>query len=768
MKSLSIRTQIILLVLALVSVALVSLAFLTTNQLIGQLHDSLERKAKSLSDIMSESVGPGLEFQDSSFVADVVRGAFADEDVVGLCICGPGDVAVYRVLHDDVPPHLIDACPPADTVVVLHEANLCIATAPIMFRDQLVGDIWIAVSQESMYNQVYSSVSAMLIGSVLVLGLILFVGSWLSRRIVRPIRLFEAASERIREGDMVSSIEVPIVHKDFLSLGRAFNAMQKALRSAFEQVQSRTKELQNELAERRKTEEALQFTQFSVDHAAEPSFWMDSNARLVYVNEAACQSLGYSREELISKTLHDIDPNYPIEVWEQHWSDIKKHRSFTLETFHRAKDGRDIPVEVTVNFMEYMGKEYNCAFARDISERKKAEQQEGELREKLDRAERMESLGILAGGVAHDLNNMLGPLVGYPELILMRLPEDSPVRKQVKRMGSSARDAADVVQDLLTLARRGRYEMQPTDLNHVVRDYIESPGFAQLTQRRQEISLDVNLTDQAATISGSAPHLAKVIMNLIVNAYDAISDGGELAIQTEVQRLSRLVSGHDRIVAGNYVLLRVRDTGTGISEADLPKIFEPYYSRKKMDSSGSGLGLSVVYGVVKDHNGYYDVLSKEGEGTEFILYFPISEDTVLVGGSDRKVGGGSETILIVDDSPEQRQLASDMLSSLGYNVVEAEHGTAAVRYMNDHSADLIVLDMIMEPGFDGLDTYSEITRTHPGQKAIIVSGFSATDRVERAQLLGAGLYVKKPYTRAALAQAVRGELDRVPSAPTAD
>jgi two-component system cell cycle sensor histidine kinase/response regulator CckA len=170
----------------------------------------------------------------------------------------------------------------------------------------------------------------------------------------------------------------------------------------------------------------------------------------------------------------------------------------------------------------------------------------------------------------------------------------------------------------------------------------------------------------------------------------------------------------------------------------------------------------VVYGVVKDHGGYYDVISDVGKGTEFILYFPVTEDTVMHGGASDKPEGGIEKVLVIDDSLEQRELATDLLTSLGYNVVQAEHGTAAVNYLKNHEVDLLVLDMIMEPGFDGLDTYSEIVRMHPGQRAIIVSGFSATDRVEKTQVLGAGEYVKKPYTRTILADAVRGELDRAP------
>jgi PAS domain S-box-containing protein len=703
-----------------------------------------------------------------------VKGAFADKDIVGLCVCGENDQVIYRRTLSEIPASLIETCLPPDSLELIHEGNLCIAVTSVSIRGRTVGDMWIAFSKESMQQRIRSSVTTMLALSGMVLVIIVIVGSIISRRIVKPIKLFEAASERIRSGDMVSSIEVPTLHKDFLSLGKAFNGMQGTLRSAFEElrhakdtleeeVQARTAELKTELSERKKAERSLKFTQFSIDHAADTAFWMGPTARILYVNEAACTTLGYTREELLTMTVHDLDPNFPKETWDAHWQEVKERGSFTIETVHKARDGQLIPVEVTVNFMEYSGREYNCAFVRNITERKQAEEHELELREQLERAERMESLGILAGGVAHDLNNMLGPLVGYPELILMKLPDDSPVRKQVERVGRAAKDAADVIQDLLTLARRGRYEMQPTDLNDVVNGYLDSPSYGQLCGRHPEVEVEIDLRESPPIIQGSSPHLAKVIMNLVVNAFDAMPNGGNLHVQTTCESLTCLLSGYDQIEPGEYILFRVRDTGTGIAEEDLARIFEPYYSKKVMDTSGSGLGLSVVYGVVKDHHGYYDVLSKVGEGTEFILYFPVCNESQYQTGRKSIIEGGTEKILVIDDSVEQRELATAVLSSLGYDVTTAENGAEGVKFLQENQVDLILLDMIMDPGFDGLDTYTEILKLHPGQKAIIVSGFAANDRVEQTQRLGAGAYVKKPYKRNIIAEAVRQELDRVPA-----
>ena len=397
---------------------------------------------------------------------------------------------------------------------------------------------------------------------------------------------------------------------------------------------------------------------------------------------------------------------------------------------------------------------------RDITDRVNNEQKRLDLQSQLERAQRMESLGILAGGVAHDLNNMLGPLVGYPELILSKLPDDSPVRTQLLRIAGAAHSAAEVVQDLLTLARRGRYEMEPIYLNEVIEGYLDSPSLIRLRHLHPDVQLKISLESDTQMMLGSTAHLGKVVMNLIVNAFDAMPDGGKLTVQTTQRHLNALLGGYEKVKDGDYMLLSVRDTGIGIAAEDIDKIFEPYYSKKKMGSSGSGLGLSVVYGIVKDHKGFYDIKSTIGEGTEFILYFPITSEQARRKAPEVEQVGGSETLLVVDDDPDQRQMACDLLESLGYEVEVAIHGHDAIEFLKDRTVDLILLDMIMEKNFDGLDTYREIAKIHPGQRALIVSGFSATERVAEMQKRGAGQYIRKPYTRNTIARAIREELDK--------
>ncbi len=264
-------------------------------------------------------------------------------------------------------------------------------------------------------------------------------------------------------------------------------------------------------------------------------------------------------------------------------------------------------------------------------------------------------------------------------------------------------------------------------------------------------------------ILGSPVHLSKTLMNLVTNAAEAIPKLGEIIISTRNRYIDQSLSGFDKIKEGDYVILNVRDTGIGIPSEDLERIFEPFYTKKVMGKSGTGLGMAVVWGTVKDHKGYIDVKSAGGKGTEFTLYFPVirqelTHDAPLFSIDDIMANG--ESILVVDDVEDQRKIASEMLSKLGYSVTAVSSGEEAVDYMKHHSADLLVLDMIMGPGIDGLDTYKKILEIHPNQKAIIASGYSETERVKEAQRLGATSYVKKPYLIEKIGQVVRDELDK--------
>lgn len=399
----------------------------------------------------------------------------------------------------------------------------------------------------------------------------------------------------------------------------------------------------------------------------------------------------------------------------------------------------------------------------EIIERKKAEKDKQQLESKLHQVQKMEALGNLAGGVAHDLNNILSGLVSYPEMILMDLPEDSSLRKPISIMQQSGQKAATIVQDLLTLARRGVAVTDVMNLNDIISDYLGSPEHERLKSFHLNVQIETNLQTDVLNILGSPVHLSKTVMNLVSNAAEAMPEGGKISISTENRYIDKPIRGYDDVEEGDYITLTVSDTGIGMSPEDMERIFEPFYTKKVMGRSGTGLGMAVVWGTVKDHKGYIDMQSSIGKGTTFTLYFPVtrkelSKDQSLLSMEDYM--GKGESILVVDDVVEQRDLALVMLKRLGYSVTTVSSGEEAVEYMKNNSADLLVLDMIMDPGIDGLDTYRQILELHPGQRAIIASGFSETDRVKEAQKLGAGSYVKKPYILEKIGMAIRDELGK--------
>ena len=399
----------------------------------------------------------------------------------------------------------------------------------------------------------------------------------------------------------------------------------------------------------------------------------------------------------------------------------------------------------------------------DIHQRKIVEEERGILQERLIRAEKMEALGTLAGGVAHDLNNVLGGLVGYSDLLLRETGEDKPLRKYATGILKSSQKAAAIINDLLTLSRRGVCVSEVVNLNDVIRDYFEAPHFEKLATFHPGVVFRTDLQEDLLNIKGSPVHLEKTVMNLLSNAAEAMPQGGEVTIRTACRYVDKPIRGYDVVREMDYVVLTVSDNGKGMSSEDLKRIFEPFYTRKVMGRSGTGLGLTVVWGTVKDHDGYIDVSSEEGRGSTFALFFPATREEpagALQCISNEQIMGRGESILVVDDVETQRDLAVTMLGKLGYLIHTVASGEAALEYLRGGKADLLVLDMIMDPGMDGLETYKRALEINPRQKAVIVSGFSETDKVAEARALGAGQYVQKPYILNRIGLAVRTELDR--------
>ncbi len=491
---------------------------------------------------------------------------------------------------------------------------------------------------------------------------------------------------------------------------------------------------------------------------------LDARGNIVDCNKTQGMLLGYNHEDLIGNHTTQFFWNGSEALFEERMRSLKERGWFEDEIELVSQDGTVIPVSRKGSAVYDKGGKFvgYVVYNRDLSHRKREDEEKKRLESELRQAQKMEAIGALAGGVAHDLNNVLGGLVSYPDLLLMQIPDDSPLRKPMLTIQKSGKKAAAIVQDLLTLARRGVPVAEVVNLNDVVSDHFKTPEHEKIQSIHPHVQFEISLEENLPDIVGSPVHLSKTVMNLLSNASEAMSDSGKITISTGSRYVDRPLAAYDTVSEGEYATLTVSDEGTGMSQEERKRVFEPFYTKKVMGRSGTGLGMAVVWGTVKDHNGYIDIQSTEGKGTTITIYFPVTRRETEKGKTLVPIEvyrGKGETVLIVDDMEEQREIVSGMLGSLGYAVSSVPSGEEAVKYLKTCSADLLLLDMIMDPGMDGLETYKRILKTHPGQKALIASGFSETKRVKEAQSLGVGAYIKKPFGLEQIGRAVRHELD---------
>ncbi len=522
------------------------------------------------------------------------------------------------------------------------------------------------------------------------------------------------------------------------------------------------------IAKGRQTEDALKDSQTRYrrifENIQDAYYESAFDGKILEVSPSIEKVLGYPRQEMIGRSFYEFY-TYP--------SDRQTLLSVLQEKVHvpdyelklKTKSGGN--VHCAINAMLLKGDDGQPArivgSMRDIETRKQDEAEKRELRERLLRVEKMEAIATVAGGVAHDLNNILSGLTTYPELLLLECQPHTKMHQSLKIIHKSGLKAAAIVKDLLTLTRRGVVIKEPVQLNDVVRDYLTSPEFEKLKAFHPGVQFDVRLADDLSGVTGSAIHMAKAVMNLVSNAAEAIPGEGLVTIRTENKRLDTPLHGYEDVCKGSYVVLTVADNGHGIAPEDQGKIFEPFYTKKKMGRSGTGLGMAVVWGTIKDHDGYIDLKSRTGSGTILEAYLPATmaeQHVPRPAATAKSCITGKERILVVDDVVDQRDIATLMLSRLGYQVDAVASGEAAIEILRSQPADLLILDMIMDPGMDGLDTYKAALALRPDQRAIIASGYAETDRVREALRLGAGAFIGKPYSIETLGQAVRTELDK--------
>ncbi len=529
------------------------------------------------------------------------------------------------------------------------------------------------------------------------------------------------------------------------------------------------------IQERKRAQEALKESEERLNLAISVTGqglwdWNLKNDTLVW-DKRACQIFGFD-SNLVSPTRETIAMKAHPKDWGEATQAMKDHIAGRKGDY-RA-EYRLIGENGTVTWVLEQGRitkkdEGGNALRAvgtyiDITPVKIAESEKNELVEQLNRSKKMEALGLLAGGVAHDLNNVLSGIVSYPDLLLESLPKGSSLQRPLITIRDSGQKAAAIVQDLLTLARRGVVTYDVVNLNKIISEYLSAPEHERLLAQYPKTKVETHLDPSLLNTRGSVVHLRKSLWNLVSNAFEAQPEGGKIIIATRNCYFEETVVRYEIILPGEYVVLSVEDYGTGIASEDLKRIFEPFYTRKIMGRhSGTGLGMAIVWGTLRDHHGFIDVKSEKGKGSLFELYFPVTREQPVLEMAEVSLDtlmGSGEHILVIDDIPEQRQIAENLLTRLGYSVTVVESGELAIEYVKEHKVDLLLLDMIMDPGMDGLDTYRRIVEMHPGQRALITSGFTETDRVKKAQMLGAGQYLRKPFTFRGLGLAVRMELKK--------
>jgi PAS domain S-box-containing protein len=508
-----------------------------------------------------------------------------------------------------------------------------------------------------------------------------------------------------------------------------------------------------DVTELRVAEASLFLTQVALDHVTEATFLFDEQARFRYVNESACRFMGCTKEELLGKALGNTACSPLIDNWERHWELLKHEKALAFESMHRTTDGRELPVEINANCFEYKGIPYYWAFARDVTERKRAQEEILAWERRELQSQKLESLGALAGGIAHDFNNLLTAVLGNLELALSDPLMSSQARARLQRAVAAGQRAVAVTRQMLAYSGKGKFVLVKVSLSKLVEE--ESPLLKSLVQPRGSLSFDLDPTVPPTEADPS--HLRQLIANLVTNASEALGNAPlKICVSTGVAYCDEGTLNSSRLEEkphpGHYVYVQVTDSGSGMDQHTLQRLFEPFYSTKLM---GRGLGMSAVMGIVRGHGGAIQVESTVGQGTTVRVWFPVSERFQSHTNPQESSNPVSDTcgqpsilgtLLIIDDEDIVREVCKEMLEHCGYRVLCAADSQQGVEMLQRYARDIdcVILDLSM-PGKDGLETLEEIRRFGPGVKVILSSGFNINEAVRRFAGKGLSGFLQKPF-----------------------
>ncbi|MHB9026694.1 MAG: PAS domain-containing hybrid sensor histidine kinase/response regulator [Armatimonadota bacterium] len=514
----------------------------------------------------------------------------------------------------------------------------------------------------------------------------------------------------------------------------------------------------SDITERKQMEESLHQTQFSVDMAADPILWVGPLGNFFYVNDAAVDSLGYTREELLAMSVADIDPDFPAEVWPDHWEHVKQIGSMTFESRHRKKDGTVYPVEIRTNYWRFGDKEYIFAFVHSLASRKRAEEDRRKLEAQIQHAQKLESLGVLAGGIAHDFNNLLVGILGNVDLAMMELSPLSSARARLDGIKQAGIRASELTKQMLAYSGKGQFSIEALDLNEL----IEEMGHLLHVSISKKAVLTYHFAANLPAVLGDATQIRQVVMNLITNASEAIAErSGAITVCTGVLYADRNylteVYLDEDLPEGYYTYLEVSDTGCGMDEATKAKIFDPFFTTK---FTGRGLGLAAVMGIVRGHHGAIKIYSEPGKGTTFKVLFPCSDQSLIIRPMNQPAlpldWEEDRVVLLVDDEETVRNVVKMMLESCGFAVITANDGKDGVETFCAHAdrVALVLLDMTM-PHMNGEEAFREMRKVRPELPVILTSGYNEQDATNSFQGKGLAGFLQKPFQLDLLLEKIR-------------
>lgn len=487
----------------------------------------------------------------------------------------------------------------------------------------------------------------------------------------------------------------------------------------------------------------------------------DLEGSITYVNHKFMRMMGYNEDELLTRTASDFLDDVNFSKYSRYAEECHKGDISPYELTWIKKDGTPLPTIVSPqSILNSQGQIKGCfAVITDITERKNAEEEKRNMEQHLQQAQKMESIGTLAGGISHDFNNSLQAIIGYTQILIMDKDEENPDYSKLASIERAAKRASELTQQLLAFSRKVESKMKPVDLNKEVRDVKN------LLERTipKMIKIELELEKDLQIINADPSQIEQIMMNLAVNARDAIGEEGKIVIRTENAVLNESdCKNLPGLTPGSYIILSMTDNGKGMSPEESERIFEPFYTTKAQ-GKGTGLGLSMVYGLVTKHNGHVACASKQGVGTTFKIYLPAIKQ-VLPETADKKEKdipqGGTETILIVDDELFVRELGEQILAKFGYSVISASDGESALEiyFNNKEKISLVILDLIM-PGMGGKKCLGEFLKRDPDVKVIIASGYSPDGDVKSTMEAGAKGFISKPYNVRNMLSEIREVLD---------